>query len=161
METRFIADVNVGKLAKWLRIMGYDTLFFKNIDDSELVEMALAESRVLLTRDTNIMKRRVVANGEVQAILIADDRAINQLSQVIDTLNLETDSRFSRCIECNQLLEERDKHNVKDLVPPYVFKTQHQYMQCPSCDKVYWRGCCQSAKWDTFITEHFGIIRRH
>jgi uncharacterized protein with PIN domain len=149
MEIRFIADVNVGKLAKWLRIMGYDTLFFKDIDDGELVEMALAENRVLLTRDTDILKRRVVASGRVQAILIADDRAKNQLSQVIDTLNLKTDSCFSRCIECNQLLEDRAKRDVEKLVPSYVFKTQLLYMQCPSCDKVYWRG----THWDRMDKE--------
>ena len=149
MEVRFIADVNVGKLAKWLRIIGYDTLFFKDIDDGELVEMALAENRILLTRDTNIMKRRIVASGEVHTILIADDRAKNQLGQVIDTLNLETDSRFSRCIECNQLLADRAKKDIKDLVPPYVFKTQQLYMQCPSCDKIYWRG----THWDKMDKE--------
>jgi len=140
MEVRFIADVNVGRLAKWLRIMGYDTLFFNDIDDGELVEISLAENRVLLTRDTNIMKRRIVTSGEVRAILIVDDRAKKQLSQVIETLNLEIDSRFSRCIACNQLLEDRDKKDVKDLVPPYVFETQQTYMQCPSCGRVYWRG---------------------
>ena len=114
--------MNVGRLAKWLRIMGYDTLFFKDIDDGELVEISLAENRVLLTRDTNIIKRRIVASGEVRAILIVDDRAKKQLSQVIETLNLEINSRFSRCIACNQLFEDRDKKDVKDLVPPYIFE---------------------------------------
>ena len=149
MEVRFIADVNVGKLAKWLRIIGYDTLFFKDIDDSELVEIALAQSRVLLTRDTDMMKRRIVASGEVHAILIGDDRVKKQLNQVIDALNLATDLSFSRCIECNRLLEDRDKKDIKDLVPPYVFKTQQLYMQCPSCDKVYWRG----THWDRMDKE--------
>lgn len=149
MEVKFIADVNVGKLAKWLRIIGYDSLFFKGIDDGELVKMALTENRVLLTRDTNIMKRRIVANGGIHAILISDDRVKKQLNQVIDTLNLETDLRFSRCIECNQVLEDRDKKDVKDFVPQYVFKTQHLYMQCPLCLKIYWRG----THWDRMDKE--------
>jgi uncharacterized protein with PIN domain len=65
-ELKFIVDHNVGKLAKWLRIMGYDTLFFSSPDDSHMITTALAEGRVILTRDTQIMKRRVVTNWEAQ-----------------------------------------------------------------------------------------------
>jgi uncharacterized protein with PIN domain len=140
METRFIADVNVGTLAKWLRIMGYDTLFFRDIDDGELVDIALAENRVLLTRDTHIMERRVMASGEVRAVLIRDDALKKQLAQVMDETGIDGQQRFLRCIECNEPLADRDKSDVADLVPPYVYATQQQYMQCVSCGKVYWRG---------------------
>ncbi len=140
METRFIADVNVGKLAKWLRIMGYDTLFFRDIDDGNLVEIALAENRVLLTRDTHIMKRKVVAGGEVTAVLIEDDALKKQLALVMDQTGIDGQLRFSRCIECNQPLEDRNKSDVAHLVPPHVYATQQQYMQCVLCGKVYWRG---------------------
>jgi len=140
METRFIADVNVGKLAKWLRIMGYDTLFFRDIEDGELVDIALAENRVLLTRDTHIMKRKVVTGGEVKAVLIKKDKLQKQLVQVMGETGIDGQLRFSRCIECNQPLADRDKSDVAELVPPYVYATQHQYMQCVYCGKVYWRG---------------------
>ena len=71
---KFIVDSNVGKLAKWLRMMGYDTFFFNGTDDSHLIAIALAEERIILTKDTQIMKRRVVTSGRLKAILIQDDK---------------------------------------------------------------------------------------
>jgi len=138
---KFIVDNNVGKLAKWLRVMGYDTLFFDGSDDSGMIAIALAEDRVILTRDTQIMKRRVVTSGQLKVMLIQSDKPELQMQQVIDTLNLDCQFKpFSICLECNQALVERSKQQVKDLVPPYVFKTQSQYMECPACHRIYWRG---------------------
>jgi len=140
-ELKFIVDNNVGKLAKWLRIMGYDTLFFNGRDDSHMIATALAEDRVIITRDTQIMKRRLVTSGQLKAILIKEDQAEQQLRQVVDTLKLDCHFRpFALCLECNQPLLERSKQQVKDLVPPYVFQTQSQYMVCPACQRIYWRG---------------------
>jgi uncharacterized protein with PIN domain len=139
--TKFIVDHNVGKLVKWLRLMGYDTRFFDGSDDSELVAMAQAEGRVILSRDTQIMKRRVITSGELKAVLIESDQPERQIHQVIDTLGLDCRFRpFALCLECNQPLVERSKEEVKELVPPYVFKTQSQFMQCPDCQRIYWRG---------------------
>ena len=138
---KFIVDNNVGKLAKWLRIMGYDAIFFDGRDDAYLVAKALAEDRVILTRDTQIMKRGIITSGRLKAILINSDEPEPQIRQVVDTLNLDCQSRlFTLCLECNQPLEERSKDEVKDRVPPYVFKTQSQYMECPACHRIYWRG---------------------
>ena len=139
--SRFIVDHNVGKLAKWLRVMGYDTLFFNGSNDSRMIATALAERRVILTRDTQIMQRRVVTKGQLKAILIKSDRPELQMHQVIETLNLDCQFRpFTICLECNQTLVVRSKEQVKDLVPPYVFRTQSQYMECPTCQRIYWRG---------------------
>ena len=138
---KFIVDNNVGKLAKWLRMMGYDTLSFNGSDDSHMVAIALAEGRVILTRDTQIMKRRVVTSGRLKVILIQGDEPGLQMRQVIDTLNLDCQFRpFTICLECNQSLLERSREEVKDLVPPYVLQTQNQYMECPACHRIYWRG---------------------
>lgn len=138
---KLIADCNVGKLAKWLRLMGYDSRLFNGSNDSQLVAIALAEGRVILSRDTQIMKRRVIASGKLKAILIQDDEPELQIRQVIDTLDLDSQLRpFTLCLECNQVLVERDKGEVKDLVPPYVYQTQNQFMQCPACQRIYWRG---------------------
>jgi len=121
--------------------MGYDTLFFDGINDSRMIATALAEGRVTLTRDTQIMKRRVVTSGQLKAILIKGDEPELQMHQVIASLNLDCQFRtFTICLECNQLLVERSKRQVKDLVPPYVFQTQNQYMECPACHRIYWRG---------------------
>jgi len=141
MEMKFIVDKNVGKLAKLLRTMGYDTVFFTGSDDSNMVSIALADGRVILTRDTQIMKRRVVTTGRLKAVLIDSDEPEQQIRQVISTLNLDCQFKpFTICLECNQSLLKRGKEQVKDLVPPYVFQTQNQYMECPACHRIYWRG---------------------
>jgi uncharacterized protein with PIN domain len=138
---RFIADFNVIRLGRWLRIAGYDTLLIKGMDDNRLVRIALDEDRVLLTRDRQIMKRRVVTSGRLKVVLIEDDEVGSQLRQVFAALNLAGKLRpFSLCIECNQPLLPRRREEVEELVPPYVFRTQTQYMQCPDCQRIYWRG---------------------
>ncbi len=138
---KFIVDNNVGKLVKRLRMMGYDAIFFKGEDDWQMIKIALDEGRVILTRDTQIMKRWVVTSGRVKAILINSEEPEQQLKQVVETLSLDSQSvPFTRCLECNQLLEARSKEQVKDRVPPYVFRTQSQYMECPACHRIYWRG---------------------
>ena len=131
----------MGKLAKWLRLMGYDTRLFSGSDDSQLIAQAQAEGRVILTRDTQIMKRRVITRGKVKAILIQSDAPEIQIHQVIVSLSLDPNFRpFTLCLECNQILVERDREGAKDLVPPYVYQTQSQFMQCPACHRLYWRG---------------------
>jgi len=138
---KFIVDNNVGKLAKWLRMMGYDTLFFDGSNDARMISIALAEERVVLTRDTQIMKRGVITKGRVKAVLPQSDEPELQMRQVIDSLNLDCQFKpFSICLECNQPLEQRGKEQVEDRVPPYVFQTQNQYMECPNCHRIYWRG---------------------
>jgi hypothetical protein len=141
MELKFVADQNVGKLAKLLRIMGFDTLFFDGEDDANIIAIALAESRIILTRDTQIIKRRVVTSGKLKAVLIESDKPEQQVHQLINTLNLDLQSKpFTLCLECNKLLLEKSKEEVKERVPPYVFKTQSQFMECPECHRIYWRG---------------------
>jgi len=140
MRAKFIVDTNVGRLARWLRMMGYDTLFINPIDDEGLIAIGLKEKRVLLTRDTQIMLRRVVTSGRLKVLLIQDDDPKDQLRQVVRTLKLDQERKFTLCLECNEPLVPRSKEEIQDLVPPYVFKTQSQYVQCPVCHRVYWRG---------------------
>jgi uncharacterized protein with PIN domain len=138
---KFIVDSNVGRLARWLRIAGFDTVFINDLDDNRLVRLALSEGRVLLTKDTQILKRRVATSGRLKVILIESEEVKAQLRQVVKTLKLtEKIKPFTLCLECNQPLVPKDKEEVKELVPPYVFETQTQYMQCPACNRVYWRG---------------------
>lgn len=140
MRARFIVDTNVGKLARWLRMMGYDALFINPIDDEGLIAIALKEKRVLLTKDTQIMLRRVVTSGKLKALLIEDDDPKAQLRFVIEAMKLNRNRQFSLCLECNEPLIPKSKEEVRDLVPHYVFQTQSQYFQCPACHRVYWQG---------------------
>ena len=139
-EPKFIVDVNAGRLAKWLRIMGYDTAFVPGIEDGRLVSIAREEGRILLTRDRNVMKRRPIAKGEVRALLLTSDRLHGQLRQVVETCKLETRRAFSLCIGCNVPLRRANREDVRERVPPYVFQTQEEIEECPSCRKPYWRG---------------------
>ncbi len=137
----FIADVNVGRLARRLRMLGYNTLFNNEADDDELLRNALRDGRILLTRDTGIMARRVVTTGKVKAVLVESDDFKEQLWQVVRALNLAPEAEpFSICMECNVPLVARGKEEVRGLVPPHVFKTHEQFMQCPGCERVFWRG---------------------
>ena len=138
---KFIVDSNVGRLARWLRIAGFDTLFINDLDDNRLVRLALSEERVLLTKDTQILKRRVAATGRLKVILIESEEVKAQLRQVVKALNLGDKIKpFTLCLECNKPLVLSGKEDVKELVPPYISQTQTQYMQCPACHRVYWRG---------------------
>jgi uncharacterized protein with PIN domain len=83
---KFIVDHNVGKLAKWLRMMGYDTLFFSGDNDSRMIALAQKEDRVILTRDTQIMRRRVVTNGQIKTVLIKGDKPEIQMRQVVSSV---------------------------------------------------------------------------
>ena len=140
-EICFIVDHNVGKLTKWLRMMGYDSLFFNGSDDSDMVRQALAEGRIIITRDTEIMKRRVINNGRLKAVLIDSEEPERQMQQLMNTLNLNTQFHpFTLCLECNQPLMESSPLKVKERVPLYVYRTQSQYMECPACQRIYWRG---------------------
>jgi len=141
MEMKFVADQNVGKLAKLLRLMGFDTRFFDGEDDDNIIAIALAEGRIIVTRDTQIMKRRLITRGRLKAVLIESDEPEQQIQQLIKVLNLDRQSKpFTLCLECNQPLLERSKEQVKDRVPPYVFQTQSQFVECPACHRLYWRG---------------------
>ena len=141
MGISFVVDSNAGKLARWLRMIGYDTLFFRDIDDGQLVELALREGRVLVTRDTQIARRRVAENGSLRVVLTRDDDPRRQLRHVMQELGLDWQgTEFSRCLECNRPLAPRGPEEVRDLVPPFVFRTQARYTQCPSCGRVYWHG---------------------
>ena len=138
---RFIVDLNCGKLAKWLRMIGYDTTLFDHRDDKYLIHTALSETRIILTRDTQMMQRRVITTGAIKAVFITRDNSLQQIRQVIKELGLNCAFKpFSLCLECNLPLVKISKEDVKDRVPPYVYQTQTQYVECPNCLRAYWSG---------------------
>lgn len=137
----FIIDANAGKLAGWLRMMGYDALFFRCGSDSEMVKTAADEERIIITRDTRLMQRRVVKSGEVEAVLLSSDDPVKQMAQLISSLDIKPGYRpFSICISCNQPLVEVPREAVREQLPEYVYKTQGAFHRCQACGRVYWRG---------------------
>jgi len=122
-------------------MMGYDSVFFSGEDDSAMVKQALAEDRVILTRDTGVMRRRAVTSGRVKAVLIESEEPERQMRQLLSAFDLQGQSRpFTLCLECNTPLESRSREEMAGRVPPYVYRTQTQYMECPGCHRIYWRG---------------------
>ena len=134
-DPAFLADSMLGTLAKWLRILGYDTSYDVRLDDNQLVRLARAEGRVLLTRDTGFLQR-----GGLQLVFIESQVLEEQLAQVIQACDLRTDNPFTRCPVCNAELEAVPKYEAWGQVPPYVFQTQEQFSLCPQCNQFYWRG---------------------
>ncbi|MBI4234220.1 MAG: Mut7-C RNAse domain-containing protein [Chloroflexi bacterium] len=140
MEPRFLVDINAGRLAKWLRVVGYDALLPRHLDDRALIRLALEEGRILLTKDRRIFQRRVVASGGLRALLIRSDDPWVQLQQVVEEVGLSFSHPFSRCIHCNEVLQSVIRAQVWERVPPYVFRTQEAFTQCPRCQRIYWPG---------------------
>lgn len=137
---KFIVDHNVAKLARWLRMMGYDATIFDQVDDWQMIRTALAESRIVITKDTGVMKRRVITSGKLRALLINSDDPEEQIRQVIDTFHLDRSKSLSLCLECNVPLTAVSREEIKNRVPPYVFQTKTRFVECPACHRVYWQG---------------------
>ncbi len=132
---RFIADNMLGRLATWLRLLGYDTRYVPHAADPELARIARAEDRILLTRDVELTRRRAL-----KSILVESEQVEEQLGQLSRDLGLTPRQAFSRCAVCNVPLQEVTKADVQGAVPPYVFRTHDQFRRCPGCKRVYWQG---------------------
>ncbi len=135
---KFICDDNLGKLARYLRILGFDTHFDENIDDNRLLRIAASEERYLLTRDHKLLSRSI-PHG---ILILENDDPLDQLPTVIRKLNLKIDSEllFNRCSRCNALCHTVDKSTISEEVFPFILKTQEIIKQCPACQRYYWRG---------------------
>ncbi|MHB9038033.1 MAG: DUF5615 family PIN-like protein [Armatimonadota bacterium] len=136
---KFLADAMLGKLAKWLRMLGYDTVYIPDADDDDLVRIAIREDRILLTRDTLLCARRMVRNRCVFVDWGSTGEQVRQVMRELD-LKLSHDSLFTRCTVCNGEIVPIAKSEIADRVPPYVYKTQNEFGYCAHCDKIYWRG---------------------
>ncbi|OGC82743.1 MAG: hypothetical protein A2W07_00680 [candidate division Zixibacteria bacterium RBG_16_43_9] len=136
---KFICDDNLGKLAKWLRTLGYDTLFSREIEDTELVSTALKEERIILSRDQQLKRFK---SAEKKLFLLSSNQPLDQLKEVLKKFNLKPEEKnhFTRCLVCNQVLVPVSKKEVENKVPPFVFKTQEKFFYCSKCDKLFWAG---------------------
>lgn len=134
---KFILTKELGRLAKWLRILGYDSVYYDKDDKSKLVILSLRDERTILTRDAKMSR----FTG-VRMLRITDDDLKKQLNQVVKDLGLkiEENKTFLRCVDCNEVLSDVKKESVKDKVPEYVFKTQNEFKMCSTCNKIFWKG---------------------
>ncbi len=134
---KFVVDCMLGKLAKWLRILGFDTLFFCNAEDKDLIDTAQKQDRILLTRDTGIVEKA----KQIKIVFIRSEHWKSQVRQVLDELELREHVKpYSRCIECNVPLKPISRKQAKNLVAPFVFERSNSFALCPQCGRVFWPG---------------------
>lgn len=136
-EIAFIADVMVGKLARWLRVLGLDVIYSNSMDDDEIMKIATAEDRIILTRDVAFAERCRKTHA---LLFIEHNDWPSQLRQVLNAYDLMDFKVLSRCLECNARLDIIEKERVDGKVPLYVYQTHDRFSLCPSCNHIYWRG---------------------
>lgn len=134
---KFIIDCMLGKLAKWLKILGFDALYFSKIEDTRLLALAEREGRVLLSRDNGLIGKA----REINTLFIESEDWNSQVKQVLDHFDLWQDVEpYSRCIECNVTLKDLSKRRARNLVTPFVYQKAESFALCPKCGRVYWKG---------------------
>jgi uncharacterized protein len=135
--TRFVLDGHLGKLAAYLRLLGFDARFSRDAADEELAAVSLAERRILLTRDRGLLKRSAVTHG--YAVRSKDPKT--QLAEVVTRFDLRGSAApFTRCLKCGDALVRVEKDSVLERLPPRVREVQEEIFRCDACDKLYWKG---------------------
>jgi uncharacterized protein with PIN domain len=136
-DPRFFADVMLGRLARWLRTLGYDTAHEVSIADADLVRRAFLEGRRILTRDRKLFDEWRIDGG----LLVRAEGPLAQLAEVAEAFHLtEPERLFTRCRVCNGVLERLDPHRVPGRVPARITNRARDFVECADCSRVYWEG---------------------
>ena len=137
---KFLTDGMLGKLTRWLRMLGQDVEYSRSLDDKQLIETAKKESRVLLTRDLKLYQQAMTQG--VNAVLVEATTGPEKLADLARrfNFNLEIDVTFSRCPKCNTKIRPTSKDSVIDKVPKTTLTYYNEFWECPSCGQVYWQG---------------------
>jgi len=136
-RTRFILDVHLGRLARYLRMLGFDTIWRSDWGDSEIIDKALEEGRIILTRDVGILKQKRVTHG----YWLRSVRPAQQLAEVVKALDLQGQARpFTRCMECNGPIRPVAREELAGRVDPDIWRRFEAYRECADCGRVYWQG---------------------
>ena len=134
---RFIADVNLGRLARYLRLLGFDCCYRNDLDDAEVARISVAETRTVLTRDRALLQQRIITRG----YFVRADQPRAQVREVLARLDLYRRIQpFTRCTRCNGLLEPVDKQTVRDVLQPKTRRYYDEFRRCTVCGQVYWKG---------------------
>lgn len=134
---KFILDVHLGKLARYIRMLGFDTFYSNELDDESIVKQSLKEKRTILTRDVGLLKRKNITHG----YYIRNTNTEKQIEEVVNRFQLEKMIKeFTRCIDCNGILAPIPKEKVIDKLPLKVKKYYTEFFICTDCTKIYWHG---------------------
>jgi hypothetical protein len=135
--TRFVADIHLGKLARHLRMLGFDTLYRNDYHDDELAQISSSQGRILLTRDCGLLKRNEVTHG----YWIRSNRPVAQLQEVVRRFDLVGSmTPFSRCLKCNGDLSSVDKDQVTARLEEETREVFSEFRTCRICGRIYWQG---------------------
>lgn len=138
--TKFIANVNLGEITKYMRLLGFDVYFDPAISAQEIIKISKNENRIILTKSRKLLKFKEVSHG----IFIRPGKTEDQVRRIMDFLDIKNQVRpFSRCLLCNTRLEKIPKENIRDRIPPKVKELYDEYNHCTSCDRIYWKGSHQ------------------
>lgn len=149
----FIADVNLGRLARYLRLLGFDCYYSNAYEDRDIAKIASEQKRIVLTRDRALLHYKIITHG----YFVRDDRPRYQVKEVLSRLDLvRLVKPFTRCVRCNGLLKAVDKESVSDQLEPKTKKYYDTFKQCVDCGQVYWKGS-HYARAMTRISEMLGI----
>lgn len=155
-EPRMLADVNLGGLARLLRLMGLDVRCEFDADDARLAAISVSDHRILLTRDRGLLARRIVTHG----VLVRADHPIEQIVEVIARLDLaDCLAPLTRCLRCGALLAEVAKDEVIDRLPPLTRRYHDTFRRCTSCGRIYWAGTHQQ-RLDELVARITAEVRR-
>lgn len=136
-EPKFVLDVHLGKLARYMRMFGFDAAYKNNFADDDLLKISLDEKRTILTKDREILKRNEVTHG----CWVRNENPEEQAKEVIERFDLKNQIKeFSRCTECNALLNKAKKENIINQLPPKVKDWHKEFYECPNCKRIYWKG---------------------
>lgn len=134
---KFIADVHLGKLARYLRMLGIDTFYQNDISGDRLIEASQQQQRAILSRSRQLLKRNEITH----AYLVRSENPFSQAREVINRFDLKSGLKlFSRCMECNGELSPVSKEDVIDQIPPKVRASQEEFFRCSNCRRIYWKG---------------------
>ncbi len=136
-EKKFLVDFMLGRLARWLRILGFNTAYFTDKDRDGIIYRSLKEKRIIITRDTSLSSRKALGLYRVRS-----DDYLKQLREVMEEFKLKINPEkiFSRCSGCNLMTEPVKKENIRERVPEYIFENNDSFSMCPGCGKIYWKG---------------------
>lgn len=136
-EPRFVLDVHLGKLATYLRLLGFDALYRNDYDDDELAQISSEEKRILLTQDRGLLKRSKVTYG----YSVRSDNPEEQTVEVLQRFDLQNEiAPLQRCPRCNGELESVEKTAIEDQLPHYTRLSYNEFSQCQNCQQIYWKG---------------------
>jgi len=134
---KFVLDVHLGTLARYLRMLGIDSSYKNDFKKDEIVNISLIEKRTILSKDRNLLKRKEITQG----YWIRNDNPVNQVKEVIERFHLQNFIKeFTRCLECNSLLTAVNKSEIESELPPKVKERQNEFHRCTACNKIYWKG---------------------